>query len=150
MPRVPSGCTGIVMDIRVSSRGTDQKEEVSEAEKKKQRNQNTDGDQASRQTDDLTIVKEEEVITREKNIHYQFRKSHYPLFPGMPPSMDDPELNYLYGNIPEPQWLEEVWYAKLKEVVDKYSPDLIYFDSWLNYIPDSMRLRFCTYWIFNP
>ncbi len=91
--------------------------------------------------------KEEEVITREKNIHYQFRKSHYPLFPGMPPSMDDPELNYLYGNIPEPQWLEEVWYAKLKEVVDKYSPDLIYFDSWLNYIPDSMRLRFCTYYL---
>ncbi|MCK4992723.1 MAG: alpha-L-fucosidase, partial [Bacteroidales bacterium] len=44
---------------------------------------------------------EEEVITKEKNIHYQFRKSHYPLYPGMPPSMDDPELNYLYGNIPE-------------------------------------------------
>jgi alpha-L-fucosidase len=91
--------------------------------------------------------KEQEVITREKNIHYQFRKSHYPLFPGMPPSMDDPELNYLYGNIPEPQWLEELWYAKLKEVVDNYSPDLIYFDSWLNYIPDSMRLRFCTYYL---
>jgi len=91
--------------------------------------------------------KEEEVITREKNIHYQFRKSHYPLFPDMPPSMDDPELNFLYGNIPEPIWLEELWYAKLKEVVDQYSPDLIYFDSWLNYIPDSMRLRFCTYYL---
>jgi alpha-L-fucosidase len=90
--------------------------------------------------------KEEEVITREKNIHYQFRLSHYPLFPGMPPSMDDPELNYLYGNIPEPIWLEELWFAKLKEVVDNYSPDLVYFDSWLNYIPDSMRLRFCTYY----
>jgi len=91
--------------------------------------------------------KEEEVLTREKNIHYQFRKSHYPLFPGMPPSMDDPELNYLYGNIPEAKWLEDIWYAKLKEVVDQYSPDLIYFDSWLNYIPDSMRLRFCTYYL---
>jgi len=91
--------------------------------------------------------KEEEVITREKNIHYQFRKSHYPLFPDMPPSMDDPELNYLYGNIPEPIWLEEVWFAKLKEVVDLYSPDLIYFDSWLNYIPDSMLLRFCAYYL---
>ena len=91
--------------------------------------------------------KEEEVITREKNLHFQFRKSHYPLYPGMPPTLDDPELNYLYGNIPEPKWLEEVWYAKLVEVVDKYSPDLIYFDSWLNYIPDSMRLRFCTYYL---
>ncbi len=91
--------------------------------------------------------KEEEVLTREKNIHYQFRKSHYPLYPGMPPTLDDPELNYLYGNIPEAIWLEELWFAKLAEVVDKYSPDLIYFDSWLNYIPDSMRLKFCAYYL---
>lgn len=91
--------------------------------------------------------REEEVITREKNLHYQFRNSHYPLYPGTPPTLDDPELNYLYGNIPEPQWLEEVWYAKLVEVIDNYSPDLIYFDSWLNYIPDSMRLKFSTYYL---
>ena len=90
---------------------------------------------------------EEEVITKEKNIHYQFRKSHYPLYPGMPPSMDDPELNYLYGNIPEAEWLEKIWYGKLVEVVDQYRPDIIYFDSWLNYIPDSMRLRFCAYYL---
>ena len=88
---------------------------------------------------------EEEVITMEKNRHYQFRKSHYPLFPGMPPTLDDPEKNYLYGNIPEAQWLENVWYAKLVEVVDRYRPDLVYFDSWLNYIPDTMRLKFCSY-----
>jgi len=90
---------------------------------------------------------EEEVITREKNIHYQFRKSHYPLYPGTPPTLDDPELNYLYGNIPETVWLEQLWYAKLVEVIDNYSPDLIYFDSWLNYIPDSMRLKFCAYYL---
>jgi len=91
--------------------------------------------------------KEEEILTREKNIHYQFRNSHYPLYPGTPPTLDDPELNYLYGNIPEAQWLEELWFAKLKEVIDLYSPDLIYFDSWLNYIPDSMRLKFCAYYL---
>jgi alpha-L-fucosidase len=91
--------------------------------------------------------KEEEILTREKNIHYQFRNSHYPLYPGTPPTLDDPELNYLYGNIPEAQWLEELWFAKLKEVIDNYSPDLIYFDSWLNYIPDSMRLKFCAYYL---
>ncbi len=34
--RVPSGCTGIVMDVRVSSRGTEQKEQMSDAEMKKQ------------------------------------------------------------------------------------------------------------------
>lgn len=90
--------------------------------------------------------KEEEILTREKNIHYQFRNSHYPLYPNTPPTLDDPELNYLYGNIPEPAWLEELWYAKLVEVIDNYSPDLIYFDSWLNYIPDSMLLKFCSYY----
>lgn len=91
--------------------------------------------------------REQEILTREKNVHYQFRNSHYPLYPGTPPTLDDPELNYLYGNIPEPQWLEELWFAKLVEVIDNYSPDLIYFDSWLNYIPDSMRLKFCAYYL---
>jgi alpha-L-fucosidase len=91
--------------------------------------------------------REEEVLAREKNLHYQFRNSHYPLYPGTPPTLDDPELNYLYGNLPEASWLEELWFAKLTEVIDQYSPDLIYFDSWLNYIPDSMRLKFCTYYL---
>jgi len=91
--------------------------------------------------------REEEVIAKEKNIHYQFRNSHFPPYPGMPPAKDDPELNYLYGNIPEAEWLEKIWFGKLVEVVDQYRPDLIYFDSWLNYIPDSMRLKFCTYYL---
>jgi alpha-L-fucosidase len=90
---------------------------------------------------------EEEVITKEKNIHFQFRKSHYPLFSGMPPSLDHPQRNYLYGNIPEEAWVEEIWFGKLTEVIDRYRPDMIYFDSWLNYIPDSMRLRFCAYYL---
>ena len=34
--RVPSGCTGIVMDVRVSSRNVAEKEQMSEAEMKKQ------------------------------------------------------------------------------------------------------------------
>ena len=34
--RVPSGCTGIIMDLRVSSRGADQKEQMTEAEMRKQ------------------------------------------------------------------------------------------------------------------
>ena len=34
--RVPSGCTGIVMDVRVSSRSEQAKEQLSDAEMKKQ------------------------------------------------------------------------------------------------------------------
>lgn len=77
----------------------------------------------------------------------RFGASHYPLFEGMPPASDDPELNYLYGNIPEEQWIEEVWFGKLKEVIDKYSPDLIYFDSWLNLIPEPYLIKFCAYYL---
>lgn len=76
-----------------------------------------------------------------------FQNSHYPLFEGMPPALDDPELNYLYGNIPEDKWLEDVWFGKLKEVIDKYQPDIIWFDSWLDKIPEPYLLKFCAYYL---
>lgn len=77
----------------------------------------------------------------------KFNLSHYPLFDSMPPTWDDPELNYLYGNIPEKQWLKEVWFGKLKEVIDKYQPDIIWFDSWLDQIPEEYRQKFCAYYL---
>ena len=77
----------------------------------------------------------------------RYRTSHYPFHAGMPPTSDDPELRYLYGNIPEEQWLEEIWLGKLTEVVDKYSPDIMWFDSWLDRIPEQYRQRFCAYYL---
>lgn len=76
-----------------------------------------------------------------------FGNSHYPLFEGMPPTSTDDELKYLYGNIPEDQWLEEIWFGKLKEVIDKYQPDIIWFDSWLDQIPENYRQKFCAYYL---
>ncbi|HDR50031.1 MAG TPA: alpha-L-fucosidase [Mariniphaga anaerophila] len=76
-----------------------------------------------------------------------YRNSHYPFFKDMPPSKDDPELSYLYGNIPEDQWFEEVWFGKLKEVIDKYQPDIMWFDSWLDQIPESYRQKYCAYYL---
>ena len=76
-----------------------------------------------------------------------YLNSHYPFFEGMPPSSDDAELKYLYGNIPEAQWLEEVWMGKLKEVIDQYQPDIIWFDSWLDQIPESYQKEFCAYYL---
>lgn len=76
-----------------------------------------------------------------------FWHSHYPLFEGSAPASDDPELNYLYGNLPEEQWLEEVWFGKLKEVIDNYQPDIIWFDSWLDQIPEGYRKKFCAYYL---
>lgn len=78
----------------------------------------------------------------------RFYNSHYPFFSGTFPTSDDSKLKYLYGNIPEQQWLENIWLGKLKEVIDNYDPDLIWFDSWLNCIPDSYQQKFCAYY-FN-
>lgn len=77
----------------------------------------------------------------------KFANSHYPLFEGTAPAKNDPELNYLYGNIPEEKWLEEVWFGKLKEVIDNYQPDIIWFDSWLDQIPEDYRKKFCAYYL---
>ncbi len=67
--------------------------------------------------------------------------SHYPIIEGMPTLSKEDNLDYLYGNIPEEKWLEEVWLAKVEEVTEKYQPDIIWFDSWLDQIPESYRQR---------
>jgi len=73
--------------------------------------------------------------------------SHYPLFEGMPPSSDDPQLRMLYGHVPEAEWLPNVWLGKLKEVVDKYQPDMVWFDSWLDQIPEEYQKEFAAYYL---
>ncbi|WP_347840648.1 alpha-L-fucosidase [uncultured Draconibacterium sp.] len=89
----------------------------------------------------------EEIANNEDNSRGAFRHSHYPLFDGMPPTVDDEKLNYLYGNIPEDEWNEKVWFGKLKEVIDKYQPDIIWFDSWLDQVPENYRQKFCAYYL---
>lgn len=76
-----------------------------------------------------------------------FRNSYYPYIEGMPPTSDDPELKYLYGNIAEQQWLEEVWLPKLKEVINNYQPDMMWFDSGLDLIPEDYRKGFAAYYL---
>ena len=76
-----------------------------------------------------------------------YRNSHYPFFEGMPPTSDDPELKYLYGNMPEDEWIETVWLGKIKEVVDNYQPDIIWFDSWLDQIPEARRREMAAYYL---
>lgn len=63
-------------------------------------------------------------------------------------SSEDPKLSLLYGNIDEDRFYK-YWFDQLKEVVDNYSPDLIYFDSWLNLIPEKDRQKFCAYYYNN-
>lgn len=76
-----------------------------------------------------------------------FWKSHYPFFEGTPPTSTDPELRYLYGHLPPDEWHEKVWLGKVKEVVDKYQPDIIWFDSWLDEIPEQYRYEMAAYYL---
>ncbi len=76
-----------------------------------------------------------------------FSNSHYPFIDGMPPTSNNTKLKYMYGNIPEEQWMEEVWMGKLKEVIDNYQPDIIWFDSWLDQIPEQNRREFASYYL---
>ncbi|MDZ7605993.1 MAG: alpha-L-fucosidase [Cyclobacteriaceae bacterium] len=80
--------------------------------------------------------------------HQIYNNSHYPFFAGMPPTSDVDSLKYLYGNLPEDMWLEKIWFGKLKEVIDTYQPDIIWFDSWLDIIPETYRAQFAAYY-FN-
>ncbi len=71
---------------------------------------------------------------------------HYPRAEGWPTVSKDPELRVLYGNIPRGDFLE-MWKGKLVEVIDNYQPDLIWFDSWLNEIPDEYQMGFLTHYL---
>ncbi|MEQ8835665.1 MAG: alpha-L-fucosidase, partial [Lacipirellulaceae bacterium] len=73
--------------------------------------------------------------------------SHFPNIPDTPPTSEDPRLRQLYGNMPEDVWLEMMWLAKLKEVIDQYEPDMIWFDAWLRAIPQEYQEKFAAYYL---
>ncbi|WP_370977888.1 alpha-L-fucosidase [Agaribacterium sp. ZY112] len=80
--------------------------------------------------------------------YHAYWNSHFPYIEGLATASDDPELALLYGNIEEEKWLEEFWLALLEESIDKYQPDMIWFDTWLDQIPESKRYEFAAYY-FN-
>lgn len=67
--------------------------------------------------------------------HFSYAREHFPSV------LEDKERATLYGYIPRDEFLD-MWLGKLDEVIDKYSPDLIWFDSWLHEIPEQTRMQF--------
>jgi alpha-L-fucosidase len=61
--------------------------------------------------------------------------------------LSDPAYAKLYGTLPEKEFLD-LWKGKLIEVVDKYRPDIMWFDSWLHTIPEKTRQEYLAYY-FN-
>jgi alpha-L-fucosidase len=77
----------------------------------------------------------------------KFTNSHFPYKKEWFTGSDDPKLQYMYGNMPEAQWNEEVWLGKLKEVIDTYHPDIIWFDTWMDSVPLDYRYKFSAYYL---
>ena len=86
-------------------------------------------------------------LQRSKELGKENPKSHYPNFEGMPPTSSDPDLQLMYGNMEPEKWYKEVWFGKLKEVIDKYHPDIIWFDYVLGDIPAEYRKEFAAYYL---
>lgn len=72
--------------------------------------------------------------------------SHYPWNEDFATTSDDPLLKKLYGNLSEEEF-NAYWFDQIKEVVDQYDPDIIWFDSWLNIIPEHLREEMCAYYL---
>jgi alpha-L-fucosidase len=67
--------------------------------------------------------------------------SHYPYHPDLPTATTDPKLRKLFGNFETIDEFNQYWLDQVNEVVDTYSPDIIWYDSWLNIIPESYRQK---------
>jgi alpha-L-fucosidase len=79
--------------------------------------------------------------------HHARNRTWYPRVEGWPTTSDDAKLQMLYGNMPAEKF-NRLWLAKVIEVVDKYRPDIIWFDSHMDLIPDEYRTEFLAHY-FN-
>ena len=80
--------------------------------------------------------------------HHERTRTWYPRVEGWPTTSDDPILQLLYMNIEE-ELFNRIFQAKLGEVIDKYQPDLIWFDGQMVQIREPYHLRFLAYYFNN-
>ncbi len=86
-------------------------------------------------------------LQRSTKLGEEVRISHYPYFEGMPTSSNDPKLQLMYGNMDHEKWYKNIWLGKMKEVIDNYHPDIIWFDYVLGDIPQEYRKEFAAYYL---
>lgn len=79
--------------------------------------------------------------------HHERTRVWYPRVEGWPTTSSDLQLQLLYMNIDETLFYR-IFQAKLGEVIDKYKPDLIWFDGQMQEIPEPYHLNFLAYY-FN-
>ncbi|MCK8436575.1 alpha-L-fucosidase [Streptomyces sp. D2-8] len=66
-------------------------------------------------------------------------------FYGYAPAQSDPSLKKLYGQLSREQE-NQLWYDKLKEVVDLAQPDILWQDFSLDAVDEKQRLNFLSYY----
>lgn len=99
------------------------------------------------------VVGEMEKAIRQRGMHFFASLHHsfnYEYVPDIKSewSASDPKYAKLYGStMPKDEWLK-MWLDKCLEVVDKYDPDIMYFDAWLDDIPESYVKRYLAHY-FN-
>ncbi len=78
--------------------------------------------------------------------HYYGRQKYFEREAPEKLGKDSKDLQKLYGTMPWNQFLG-MWNGLLEEVIDQYQPDLIWFDSWLDRIPQENRAEFAAYYL---
>ncbi len=80
--------------------------------------------------------------------HHERTRTWYPRVEGWPTTTTDPQLQLLYMNIDEALF-DRMFQANLGEVIDRYQPDLIWFDGQMQLIPEPYHLNFLAYYFNN-
>jgi alpha-L-fucosidase len=76
------------------------------------------------------------------SLHHEFNFGGY--YSAVPPQATT-SLKKLYGQL-DAATEQQLWFDKLREVIDNYQPDLIWQDGGLTAIPESYRLNFLSYY----
>ncbi len=80
------------------------------------------------------------------SLHHEINYTYVKVKPEW--AANNPKYAKLYGCLmPHDEWLR-MWLDKSNEVVDKYSPDIVYFDAWMDQIPEQYKLDFLAHY-FN-
>ncbi|MEM9341186.1 MAG: alpha-L-fucosidase [Bacteroidota bacterium] len=66
--------------------------------------------------------------------------------PDYPTSSEDPDLKKFYGNMPEDEF-DQYWLDQVNEVVDKYSPDMLWYDVWLNHVGEDKLIEMSAHYL---
>ncbi|MFD5317519.1 alpha-L-fucosidase [Streptomyces sp. NPDC127098] len=96
----------------------------------------------------LDLVRLHADAIRAKGLKFMVSMHHAFNFTGFfqwAPQQSDPSLRKLYGQL-DAAAQYQLWYDKLRELIDGYQPDLIWQDFDLWRIPESHRLNFLSYY----